>query len=92
MAHRTVRCATGDCLVRQPRHQAIGALTCGPTWLSGGAPDKSCRLSGVPPARALLLCALARIKCVAVDRWREVVVAPLAHRTVRCAPDMSGEI
>jgi hypothetical protein len=28
--------------------------------LSGGAPDKSCRLSGVPPARALLLCA----------RWR----------------------
>jgi hypothetical protein len=26
---------------------------CGPAWLSGGAPDKSCRLSGVPPARAL---------------------------------------
>jgi hypothetical protein len=60
----------------------VGVLTCGPAWLSGGAPDKSCRLSGVPPARALLLCA----------RWREVVVAPLAHRTVRCAPDMSGEI
>jgi hypothetical protein len=70
----------------------VGALTCGPSWLSGGAPDKSCRLSGVPPARALLLYALARIKCVAVDRWREVVVAPLAHRTVRCAPDMSGEL
>jgi hypothetical protein len=33
----------------------VGALTCGPAWLSGGAPDKSCRLSGVPPARALLL-------------------------------------
>jgi hypothetical protein len=31
----------------------VGALSCGPTWLSGGAPDKSCRLSGVPPARAL---------------------------------------
>jgi hypothetical protein len=31
----------------------VGALTCGPAWLSGGAPDKSCRLSGVPPARAL---------------------------------------
>jgi hypothetical protein len=28
----------------------------------------------------------------AVDRWREVAVAPLAHRTVRCAPDMSGEL
>jgi hypothetical protein len=27
----------------------VGALTCGPAWLSGGAPDKSCRLSGVPP-------------------------------------------
>jgi hypothetical protein len=34
----------------------VGALTCGPAWLSGGAPDKSCRLSGVPAARALLLC------------------------------------
>ena len=31
----------------------VGALSCGPTWLSGGAPDKSYRLSGVPPARAL---------------------------------------
>jgi hypothetical protein len=38
----------------------VGALTSGPPWLSGGAPDKSCRLSGVPLARALLLCA----------RWR----------------------
>jgi hypothetical protein len=38
----------------------VGVLTSGPAWLSGGAPDKSCRLSGVPPARALLLCA----------RWR----------------------
>jgi hypothetical protein len=31
----------------------VGALTCGPAWLSGGAPDKSYRLFGVPPARAL---------------------------------------
>jgi hypothetical protein len=31
----------------------VGALSCGPAWLSGDAPDKSCRLSGVPPARAL---------------------------------------
>jgi hypothetical protein len=38
----------------------VGALSCGPAWLSGGAPDKSCRLSGVPPARALLLCACRR--------------------------------
>jgi hypothetical protein len=38
----------------------FGALTCGPAWLSGGAPDRPCRLSSVPPARALLLCARRR--------------------------------
>jgi hypothetical protein len=31
----------------------VEALTCGATGLSGGAPDRSCRLSGAPPARAL---------------------------------------
>jgi hypothetical protein len=35
MAHRTVRCTTGHCPVRQPRHQAVGfrpleLLTTGP--------------------------------------------------------------
>jgi hypothetical protein len=35
MAHRTVRCATGHCPVRQPRHQVVGfrpleLLTTGP--------------------------------------------------------------
>jgi hypothetical protein len=39
----------------------VGALSCGPAWLSDGAPDRPCRLSGVPPMRALLLCAQARI-------------------------------
>jgi hypothetical protein len=35
-------------------------------------------------------CALWRaLIASAGDRWREVVVAPLAHRTVRCTPDMS---
>jgi hypothetical protein len=71
----------------------VGALSCGPAWLSGGAPDKSCRLSGVPPARALLLCARWRaFTALQSTVAREVVVAPLAHRTVRCAPDMSGEL
>jgi hypothetical protein len=42
------------------RVPTVGALSCVPAWLSGGAPDKSCRLSGVPPARALLLCARRR--------------------------------
>jgi hypothetical protein len=31
----------------------VEALTCGATGLSGGAPDRSCSLSGAPPARAL---------------------------------------
>jgi hypothetical protein len=65
MAHRTVRCATGHCLVRHrtlsgaPATSAdrwgstVGALTCGPSGLSGGAPDMSCRLSGAP-SRACL--------------------------------------
>jgi hypothetical protein len=71
----------------------VGALTCGPAWLSGGAPDKSCRLSGVPPARALLLCTRRRaFNALQSTVAREVVVAPLAHRTVRCAPDMSDEL
>jgi hypothetical protein len=33
----------------------VGALTCGASGLSGGAPNKSCRLSGAPTARALTL-------------------------------------
>jgi hypothetical protein len=31
----------------------VGALTCWASGLSGGAPDKSCRLSGAPPACAM---------------------------------------
>jgi hypothetical protein len=33
----------------------VGALTGGASGQLGGAPDRSCRLSGVPPARALTL-------------------------------------
>jgi hypothetical protein len=33
----------------------VGALTCGASGLSGGAPDRSCRLSSAPTARALTL-------------------------------------
>jgi hypothetical protein len=31
----------------------VGALTCGASGLSGGAPDRSCRLSGSPFGAAL---------------------------------------
>jgi hypothetical protein len=62
----------------------VGALSCGPAWLSGGAPDKSCRLSGVPPTHALLLCARKRaFNALQSTVAREVAVAPLAHRTVQ---------
>jgi hypothetical protein len=61
----------------------VEALTCGPAWLSGGAPDRPCRLSGVPPARALLLCAHRRaFNALQSTVAREVAVAPLAHRTL----------
>ena len=33
----------------------VRALTCGASGLSGGAPDRSCRLSGAPTMRALTL-------------------------------------
>jgi hypothetical protein len=50
MAHRTVRCATGHCPVRQPRHQAVRVrplelLTCGPPnnhYSLFGAPSGAC--------------------------------------------------
>jgi hypothetical protein len=82
MAHRTLSGAPATSAGRWV--PTVGALSCGPAWLSGGAPDKPCRLSGVPPARALLLCARWRafnaLQSIVV---REVAVAPLAHRTVR---------
>jgi hypothetical protein len=62
----------------------VGALSCGPAWLSGGAPDRPCRLSDVPPARALLLCARRRaFNALQSTVAHEVAVAPLAHRTVQ---------
>jgi hypothetical protein len=42
----------------------------------------------VPPTRALLLCARRRaFNALQSTIAREVAVAPLSHRTVRCAPD-----
>jgi hypothetical protein len=66
----------------------VGALTYGASGLSGGAPDKSCRLSGAPTAR-LLTSARADVAFNVLQSTVacEVAVAPLAHQTVRCAPD-----
>jgi hypothetical protein len=84
--HRTVSGAPAMSLGRWV--PTVGALSCGPTWQSSGAPDKSCRLSGVPPARALLLCARRRaFNALQSTVAREVAVALLSHWIVRCAPD-----
>jgi hypothetical protein len=55
-------------------------------------PDRYYRLSGAPSRACLTSARFWRaLNAPAGDRWREVFVAPLAHRTVRCTPDMSGE-
>jgi hypothetical protein len=49
----TVRCASHTSADRWG--STVGALTCGASGLFGGAPDRSCRLSGAPTVRALTL-------------------------------------
>jgi hypothetical protein len=56
--------------------------------VSGGAPDMYCRVSGAPLRACLTSARFWRaFNASAGDRWREVVVAPLDHRTVRCTLD-----
>jgi hypothetical protein len=84
--HRTLSGAPATSPGR--RVPTVGALSCGPAWLSGGSPDRPCRLSGVPPARARLLyarrCAFNALQTTVA---RELAVALLSHRTVQCALD-----
>jgi hypothetical protein len=84
--------------VRQPRHLTvrvltIGALTAGPAGVSGGAPDMYCKVSGAP-SRSCLPSARsgAHLMSLQVTVGAEVAVAVPLHRTVRCTPDMSGEL
>ena len=95
MAHRTVRCATRHCPVRQPRHQVVGFRPL--ELLTIGPPDSPVVHQTVTihcPVR--LLRAQSRtvaFHCsVADDRWRCIAVTPLAHRTVRCYTGQSGEL
>jgi hypothetical protein len=71
----------------------VGALTAGPAWMSGGAPDMHCRVSGAP-AWACLPSARsgAHSMRLQVAVGAEVAVTSLSHRTVRCTPDRSGEL
>jgi hypothetical protein len=87
-----------DSPVPPPRHQyrwklTVRVLTSGPALMSGGAPDMHCSLSGARAWATLTSARAARaLNAVAGSRWCEVAVAPRMHRTVRCTPDMSGEL
>jgi hypothetical protein len=73
MAHRTVRCATGHCPVRQPRQPAVGVRPL-ELWQVGPMGYPVVHRTGpvdCPVRQLRVLCPLraqARIKCVAVDR------------------------
>jgi hypothetical protein len=81
MAHRTLSGAPATSASRWGL--TVGALTCGASGLSGGAPDRSCRLSGAPTTRALTSARRRALNALQSTVVRELAVAPLAHRTVR---------
>jgi hypothetical protein len=90
-AHRTVYGAPATSPGRWVL--TVGALTAGPAWMSGGAPDMYCRVSGVPHRTCLTSARSgAHLMPLQVTVGAEVAVAPPLHRTVRCTPDMSGEL
>jgi hypothetical protein len=79
MAHRTVRCATGHCPVRQPRHPSVRVrplelLTCGPP----DSPVVHRTVTVHYPVHLLAPCLTLRASralftvpvAVADDRWR----------------------
>jgi hypothetical protein len=93
MAHRTVRCATGHCPVPQPRHPTVGASVFWATGQSGGAPDRSYRLSGAPSGACLTSArTVAHLMLLQVTVGAVVAVTPLAHQTVRWCTGQSGEL
>jgi hypothetical protein len=79
--------------VRQPRHQCRWIPTVGASvfWARLDVrctPDMYCSMSGAPVWACLTSARFWRaLNAPAGDRWREVAVALLVHRTVRCTPD-----
>jgi hypothetical protein len=64
----------------------VGASVFWGTGQSGGAPDRSCRLSGAPSGASLTSArTVAHSMQLQATVGAEVAVAPLAHRTVWCA-------
>jgi hypothetical protein len=91
MAHRTVRCATGHCPVRQSRHPTVRVRPL--ELLSSGPPDRSCRLSGAPSGACLTSArTVAHLMLLQATVGAVVAVTPLAHRTVRWFTGQSGEL
>jgi hypothetical protein len=100
-AHQTVRCATGHCPVRLPRHPTVRVrplelLTTGPpnSPVAHRTGSVDCPVRLLAPA---LTSARAGAHCSAFnafvdDRWRKVAVVPLAHHTVRWCTGQSGEL
>ena len=91
LAHRTVRCTTGQCLVR--RHIIL------PLGLGAGRPLEALSSCGTGQSGAPLTnCSdFCRVHCsvlftVRVDRCAQIAVAPLVHRTVRWHTGQSGEL
>jgi hypothetical protein len=89
VAHRTVRCTTGQLLfIVRCRSPSKNSTVDRCRIVAVGAPDtvRCTPDSPVPPADRWRTHA-SRADCVA-DRWRS---RPLAHRTVRCLTGPSGE-
>jgi hypothetical protein len=92
-AHRTVRCAIGQCPVCQPCHptvrvltvSTIGALSSCCTGQSGAVPDRYCLLSGAPSSGCSDSARTVRALCV-VRQPLESTVA-LANHCFTGAPD-----
>jgi hypothetical protein len=81
MAHRTLSGAPATSPNRWI--PTVGASVFWATGQFGGAPDRHCSVSSAPSGSALTLArTVAHLMPSADDRWREVVVAPLAHRTL----------
>jgi hypothetical protein len=94
MVHRTVRCTPdiSDAPATSPGRwdSTVGASDFWARLAVRCTPDKYCRLSGAPSRVCLTSARFWRaLNAPAGDRWRKVAVVPLAHRTVRCTPDMS---
>jgi hypothetical protein len=104
-AHRTVRCATGQvlftvqCAATSPNRyglepgRPLEALSSCGTGQSGATPNRSCSLSGASLTLWLSLCACCCFSSSFCSRpLHELVVALLAHRTVRWHTEQSGEL